>query len=211
MKKYFIVYKTTNLLNKKFYIGVHNTNDINDNYLGSGKILKLAIQKYGADNFKREILKIFNNKDDAYIYEKELVDNFLVENNECYNVKEGGCGGWDYVNNSPEIREKSSKNRTGENNGMYGRLHTQESKRKISDNRKGKNTGPQSKTHIENKRLSKCKKYRVVDPEGIEYIVTDLVRFCEKNDLLYKTMSKLPRNGREPKRGKCTGWKCYFI
>ena len=72
-RKRFIVYKTTNLLNGKVYIGKHETYDINDDYLGSGKILKYALKKYGSINFKKEIIilkSIFN------FYFPHLIYNF---------------------------------------------------------------------------------------------------------------------------------------
>ena len=210
MKKYFIVYKTINIVNGKFYIGVHNTDDINDSYLGSGKILKYAIKKYGIENFKRDILKIFDNKEESYNYEKELVGKNLVENFECYNIKQGGFGGWDYVNNDADAKAKSVKSRTGEGNGMYKRNHTEESKIKIRKNRAGINKVPQSKIHKEKRRLAKCKTYHVIDPRETEFVVTDLVRFCADNDLPYKTMSKMPLRQRQPSRGKCLGWRCRF-
>ena len=55
-KKHYLVYKTTNLVNGKIYIGQHQTYDLNDGYLGSGILLRRAIEKYGEENFKREIL-----------------------------------------------------------------------------------------------------------------------------------------------------------
>lgn len=55
-KIYYIVYRTTNHVNEKFYIGSHQTKKINDGYLGSGKYLKKAIKKYGRKNFTRDIL-----------------------------------------------------------------------------------------------------------------------------------------------------------
>ena len=64
-KKYFIVYQITNLINDKIYIGIHSTNDINDNYFGSGTILNKAIKKYGKQNFKKEVLYIFDEKEKA--------------------------------------------------------------------------------------------------------------------------------------------------
>jgi hypothetical protein len=50
-----IIYKTTNLINGKIYIGKDSKN--NSKYLGSGLLLKRAILKYGKENFKKEILE----------------------------------------------------------------------------------------------------------------------------------------------------------
>lgn len=55
-KRYNFVYKTTNVLNGKIYIGVHSTDDLNDGYMGSGKAISTAIKKYGEENFTTEIL-----------------------------------------------------------------------------------------------------------------------------------------------------------
>lgn len=93
----YIIYKIINKINNKFYIGVHKTKDINDDYFGSGHYIKAAIQKYGKENFNKEILHVFTNKVDAYKKEKELVTEDLVKSNMCYNIKEGGSGGFDHV------------------------------------------------------------------------------------------------------------------
>lgn len=49
----FIIYKTTCLVNQKIYVGQHNTS-ANDGYLGTGKIIKLAIRKYGRKTLKEK-------------------------------------------------------------------------------------------------------------------------------------------------------------
>ena len=97
---YYTVYKTTNQINGKFYIGTHKTIDLNDAYMGSGILLKRAIQKHGLDNFKKEVLYLFDNPDEMFTKEAEIVtEDFLSEEN-TYNLKIGGFGGFDYINSS---------------------------------------------------------------------------------------------------------------
>ena len=95
---YYTIYKTTNNINGKYYIGKHKTKNLDDNYLGSGKILKNAIKKYGIDNFTKEYLFIFDNEDEMNNKEAELVSKEYVKEDTNYNLKLGGEGGWDYNN-----------------------------------------------------------------------------------------------------------------
>ena len=85
---YFTVYKITNNINGKFYIGKHQTTDLNDGYMGSGKLLLQAISKYGKENFTKEILFIFETEEEMNTKEKELV----VINEKSYNLCDGGNG-----------------------------------------------------------------------------------------------------------------------
>lgn len=93
MSLYHIIYKTINLKNDKYYIGKHSTDNIDDGYLGSGVVLKKAIEKNGRTNFKREVLHIFENESDAYAMEAKLVNGGAVDDSNCYNIKIGGEGG----------------------------------------------------------------------------------------------------------------------
>jgi len=90
---YHIFYKTTNNVNGKFYYGVHSTNKLEDGYIGSGKLLMRAVKKYGKENFKREVLAVFDTKEEAFLIEKTVVTKELVNDGDCYNVKIGGQSG----------------------------------------------------------------------------------------------------------------------
>jgi hypothetical protein len=91
---FFVVYKITNKINGKYYIGMHKTTDINDGYMGSGTLIRRAIAKYGVDSFVKEILHVFNNEKDMIEKEKELV----VVSEETYNLMSGGRGGFGHIN-----------------------------------------------------------------------------------------------------------------
>lgn len=86
----YIVYKTTNLISGKIYIGVHGVKSLNDSYLGSGINLKKAIKKYGKGNFTRVTLFTFENELDAYNKEAEIVNIEFISRLDTYNSCVGG-------------------------------------------------------------------------------------------------------------------------
>jgi len=92
-KKHHLIYLILNLVNSKIYIGSHSTYNINDNYMGSGKLIKLAIKKYGIEKFKKIILYDFDSRNKMLEKEKELVSNEFILNENVYNIALGGGGG----------------------------------------------------------------------------------------------------------------------
>jgi prefoldin subunit 5 len=91
---FYTIYKITNKINGKSYIGKHQTKKLDDDYMGSGTLVRKAIKKYGVQNFEKEILHIFSNEADMNEAEKTLVT--LGENS--YNLCPGGQGGFGYIN-----------------------------------------------------------------------------------------------------------------
>lgn len=92
-KKYHFLYKTTNLKNGTYYLGMHSTSKLDDGYLGSGKRLRRSIRKYGKENFKIEILEFFESREDLSDAEKKLITEDILKDSKCMNLKLGGYGG----------------------------------------------------------------------------------------------------------------------
>jgi len=234
MKKYFI-YKTVNLINKKYYIGAHSTNDENDSYLGSGSLLSKAILKYGKENFKREILFYCDTKDEMYQQELKLI-NEHINDPLCYNVKHGGIGGWDYVNNSglligsnnpmknPIISKKCSesvKRTKNKNIKKYQDIANQNLKKAIEYNT-GKKRPKHSlfmkthaqemwKTNKEKMRDSLSSWFLIIDADGNEYETNRLEEFCLTKQIPYSTLWKSSVSETVIRKGKLKGWICKKI
>lgn len=162
-KKYHYLYKTTNLINGKYYYGMHSTNDLDDGYIGSGSYLRNAIHKHGKKNFKREILEYFDSREELVQGEIDLITDELLNEDLCMNLKPGGDGGWtlehtkksnkkqkELRETDPEWVKKYSENQSkalknAYNNGTRigthfydwtDKTHTDETKKKMSESSK---------------------------------------------------------------------------
>jgi len=214
-----IIYKTTNLINGKIYIGKTKRND--PNYYGSGIVISHAINKYGKENFKRETI------DDADTYkelnEKEVywIKYYNSTNKEIgYNRSLGGDG---FSGILPETIEKiRSKN--------LGQKRTLETKLKMSKSAKGKVKAKEHKEALseawKKRRIEKPTKketlekmsksmmgkhkgkyvkiYEFEDPDGNRHITSEgIVKFCKKikkHPFIFKELI-------EGKREHYSNWK----
>lgn len=130
---YYTVYRTVNMLNNKEYVGFHTVKSLDniiceksengsifdDGYLGSGKLIKQALEKYGPMNMYQELIMVTDDKQEAENLEKEIVCREWVESDDNYNLSIGG-------------------NVTilfGENNGFFGKKHKKETIQKIQEKR----------------------------------------------------------------------------
>lgn len=103
---FYYLYKTTNLINDKIYIGVHKSEKLIDSYYGSGKLLNLAIKKYGKKNFVREIIQFFESEEEAFFAESQIVNEEFVKSDLTYNIMLGGFGSA----NATELYKKKFQN-----------------------------------------------------------------------------------------------------
>jgi group I intron endonuclease len=127
-----VIYKTTNLINGKQYIGRDSHN--NPNYLGSGTLLKNAIKRYGKENFKKEIIEECTSFQHLIKREEYWLNYYNAGNNPLfYNLHNDSYG----VQQTPDIRKKISESVTGERNHFFGKHHTDIAKQRIGNSRKG--------------------------------------------------------------------------
>ena len=95
---FYTVYKTTNLVNGKYYFGVHKTENPDDDYLGSGTYIKRAVAKHGAQNFRKEVLFAYGDPEPAFAKEDELIQAHRGIDPLCKNLRKGGSSGFDWIN-----------------------------------------------------------------------------------------------------------------
>jgi hypothetical protein len=145
------IYKTTNTVNNKFYVGKHK-GDINDLYLGSGLILKNAIEKYNIANFKKELIEVCT-EDNVNDREKYWIKELKPE----YNISEGGDGGntWQHENH-PNYQEIYNKRYNGEGAKKYKESIDKYFTKEVRDERRQMLLNPKHNIHSdESKQKSK--------------------------------------------------------
>lgn len=97
----FYVYETKNLINGKIYVGKHTAKTYENDYLGSGKLLHEAINKYGKENFVKTILYKCASSEEAGEIEKSIVTQEFVDDDQTYNLTLGGIGTWYHIYTNP--------------------------------------------------------------------------------------------------------------
>ena len=171
-----IIYKTTCLITGKIYIGQHkilNEKTLDPWYIGSGPTLMKEIEKYGRENFKREILKDHISSRKLlnvweYIFTKKYNS---IDPNIGYNVVCGSTNGINcdiYFTSLPEVREKIRQGKIGSKNPRYGIKESEETKKKKSLSMMGKNKGSLSEEH--RKKISVAKKGKKLSEIHREHI-----------------------------------------
>ena len=170
---FYTIYQITNNVNGKIYIGMHQTKDLNDNYMGSGLKLRNAYKKYGVKNFKKEILFILDTREEMIQKEKELVTEEFCRRNDTYNICIGGHGGG--IRKGAVLSEETKQKISNTNKII---MQDKEIRQKISDSAKQRVWNQESKDKM-SKRVSntvwvkKNSDTKMIQPEELQNHLQD--------------------------------------
>lgn len=181
---YGYVYKTTNNVNGKIYIGQKKSKIyLQENYLGSGKLIRKSINKYGVDNFSNELLCWCLSKEELDFAEKYYISLYnSTDSSIGYNISDGAQGG----NLGDKVNAKISKS-------LIGHTVSKETKLKISEKNKGRKL-----TSDQRKKISKANKGRKVS-EQTRQKMSESAKLVDRSNFKYNTGKVCITNGDEIK------------
>jgi hypothetical protein len=177
MKKFHYLYKITNNVNGKYYIGRHSTNNLDDNYFGSGAGIINAIEKYGIENFTKEILNYCETSDELWDLERKIVNVEIVKDKNSYNMAYGGG------NHLKEMKQNDYEQFISHQK-KAGVLGGKAMLEKLGKEWHAKG-GAKSRALLNAKFI-----YHLITPENktIELSGLDLKKYCEEENLNYQTL-----------------------
>jgi len=144
---YYYLYEIKNNINNKIYVGVHETNKLDDGYMGSGKLIRSAIKKYGLNNFTKTILQFFDTSEIMYLKEAEIVNESFVSREDTYNIANGGSGGSIKQNRKPFNKKHTEETKLKISKSNFNRIVSEETRKKLSQNNWAKTNPEEQKQH----------------------------------------------------------------
>ena len=151
MKAYNYIYKITNQINGKIYIGKHSTDNLDDGYMGSGILICKAEKKYGLENFTKEYLAFCDTEEKLNWFEKFYIKKYKAKE-VGYNLTDGGDGHLGFIM-TEETKQKLSE-------AKKGKTFSKEHKQKLSEAKKGKTLSEEHK-----QKISEAKKGKTLSEE----------------------------------------------
>ena len=127
---YHFIYKTVCTVNNKFYVGMHSTSNLEDGYMGSGKVIRYSLIKYGKQAHTFEILEFKEDRESTRLREREIVSIELLKDPLCMNIHLGGVG---FEEHSQKSKEQISNGLKRPYSEIYGEeeAKTQREKRSL--------------------------------------------------------------------------------
>jgi group I intron endonuclease len=222
------IYKITNKINGKYYIGssnnlyerwnyhiIHLTKNVHHN-----KHLQSSWNKYGKDNFIFSLIEKVQ-KSNLLIIEQKYLDKLRKDKKSCYNLTFiAGGGGFEGKKHSKDSKNKISLKLIGKYRGVdsphYGKHHSEKTKKKLSllklgksSPNKGKKLSEEQKSKIRksllkirddiSKRFRKI--YTFISPNNEIITITNLKEFCKFNNLTYSRMGGVGRGVEKSHKG----------
>jgi len=175
-----IIYQVKNKINEKPYIGYsmkfNSSEDfLQNNFWGSGLLIKKAIKKYGIENFERKVLlKNISDFKELNRYEILWIQKKNTKTPNGYNITDGGGGGDTFTNNpNKEITREKRKAMVGEKNSLFGKpkseIHKQHLRKPKSEIAKEHMRKPKSNTENMKKPKSELHKEHLRKPKPAGY------------------------------------------
>lgn len=164
-RKYHYIYKTTCQVNGKFYYGMHSTDDLEDGYIGSGTHLWHSIKKYGRENFTIDIQEFCENREALKKREAELVNEEILTDPMCMNLKIGGEGGFRLTkeqysarNSKCGLKNAEKIRNDPEHHRKFSERRKETNKKLLAEQNKRLNPERNKRVHLGAKRSDECKK-----------------------------------------------------
>lgn len=219
-KKYHFIYKTTNLINGKYYYGLHSTNNLDDGYLGSGRRLRYSINKYGKNNHKREILEFCNSRKELVDREKEIITLNEIAKKDCLNLIVGGAS---IKSVPPDVRKRIGDARRGKklsadirkkmSESRKGKVMTKETRERIRQTLTGSNLSEERKNKISKTKLEQLKDKNNHPFFGKTHSVESKLKMSKAQKGVPKRKLKCPHCGKVGGEPQLKQWhfdKCKF-
>lgn len=191
---HYIIYKITNQINGKYYIGRHATKNVNDSYMGSGIGIINAIKKYGKENFTKEVIAEAESAEALWNLEKEIVNEDVVKDPMSYN---NAYGGKHYLHGLKEYNYDAFIK------------HQSKAGQEYAKNFNGKPKEWHAKGGFKSSRMrSEQYTYRITTNKSEEYVVNGLEfkELCKEKDWNYNTLHWKKSMGKYISRGQHKGF-----
>jgi len=196
-----IIYRVTNIINGKIYVGqtIHSIENRKSEHeeksrrKGVSSYFHKAIRKYTPDNFNWEIIAHCYSKEELDDMEFHYIKQYNSFNPCGYNMTFGGEGTIGRVCNK-ETRDRISKNKRG-------KLLSKEHKQFLSNIRRGV---PKNREHVLNVAKAKSQYWDIIYPNNTNEIIRNLSEFCRNNSLSDRGMWLVANKFRTHHKGfKC--------